>query len=273
MGENNTSDDLFKYIQAINEKCDQIRIDIANVKKDLSEEIEKINLENRKLKEENNNLKVKLNVVEQKLRKYNLIVYGLEEQKTEIGDIQEIIKIFNQKLDIKCRFDDIRDIYRLGKYYEGKNRPLSIELVNYKLKIELLHKAKLLKGTSIYLANDYTPGEYQKQKVLRKHMIDARSENCKAYIKKNILYIEDKGYTFEDLSKLSTEQNKDKDNITDSEENPQNELNAQTAKPLPNKINKNKQQQLTSTSSSSRKRSQSIEDNPLKRSTRQKGRV
>lgn len=51
---------------------------------------------------------------------------------------------------IKCQF---------VKNNEGKNRPVSIEFVGFKFRIEILQTAKLFKGTKIFLSNEYTPEE------------------------------------------------------------------------------------------------------------------
>lgn len=275
MGENKINDDLLKYIQAINEKCDQIRNDIFTVKKDLTKEIEKVHSENKDLREENTILKEKLQTLEQKFKKYNIIVYGLEEQENEVEDIQEFLNIINRNLEIDCRFDDIRDIFRIGKNAEGKTRPLSVEFVNFKLKIEILQKARLLKGTKIFLSNDYTPEEYQKQKVLRQYMINIRSENCKAYIQKNILYIDGKGHTYEEVLRLTEERNREENLLTQSEKKSQNEPNIAKDQESNAVSNSEKNQQSASVAYNNirRRNQQPIEENPSKRFTRQRGRI
>lgn len=278
MGENKTNDDLIKYIQAISEKCDQIRNDIVTVKQDLTKEIEKIHSETKEIKEENIILKTKLNILEQKFKKYNLIIYGLEEQEDEIEDIQKFLDTVNQNLDIDCRFDDLRDIFRIGKNTEGKIRPLLVEFVNYKLKIEILHKARLLKGTNIFVSNDYTPEEYRKQKVLRQYMSTVRAENCKAFIQKSKLYIDGREYTYEEVLRLTEERNKKERVQGQSEKKSQRELNTakghqpQESNQLSNS-NKNKQATSVEHNNIKRRNQQNNEENPLKRFTRQKGRI
>lgn len=207
-----TNEDLYKLIQSLSTKSDEIKEEIVNIKRDLNKEIEEIHFENKKLREENQSLEK----VEQETKKYSIVVYGLDEENTEVDDIKKFIDIVNNKLEINCRFDDLRDIYRFGAITQGKIRPLAVEVVRYKLKIEIQHKAKLLKGTNIYISQDYTSEEYRKQKILRQNLKKARENKHQAVIKKNILFIDGKGYTCEELIQKQQE-NQVEDQVSDGQ--------------------------------------------------------
>lgn len=268
MGEK-TIEELFKCIKQLSEKCDLIREDISNVKKDLYVELDKVNLNNKELKEENNILKEKLNILEQKLKKYNLMVYGLKEQENEINDIQEFVAIIKDNLEIDIRFDDIRDIFRVGPKKEEKHRPLAIELVSYKLKIEILQKAKLLRGTKIFIANDYTAVEYRKRKLLRLHLNKARGKNQQAFIRKNLLVVEGKSFTYQELLQKDIEEEELNESVSEVETQ-ETQTNA-TAIELKEKNCLNTTEQNRGLENKKRKQEIPDEENPLKRHTRQRG--
>lgn len=196
-----TNEDIYQLIKKLETQNNQMREDLNNFKKDLNERLVGITEENKIIKKENAALRDQLNILEQQTKKYNIIIYGVEEPDTELEDIQHFLNITNKKLDINCRYDDIRDLHRIGRNIEGKQRPLKIELVNFQLKKEILSKAKYLKGTNTFISNDYTKLEYEKQKTLRKHLRTARESNKKATIRKNILYIDDKSFTYEELQR------------------------------------------------------------------------
>ena len=123
------------------------------------------------------------------------MLYGLKEANTPVEDIQSVLDIITNKLKINCQFSDIRDVYRLGKPEQQKVRPVSIELVSYKLKLEILNKTKELKGTNIFISIDYTVEEYQKRKVLLHHLKIAKGNNYLAIIKNNVLFVDGEAYT------------------------------------------------------------------------------
>lgn len=205
-----TNEDLYALIQGIAEQnrqikehqlqtCQDIKEEIRSVQSELLNEIRDLREENKQLKDANSKLHDRLERAENKLRKFNLIAYGAPETSTEIDDIQAFLNIINNSLKVDCRFEDIRDIYRIGKVKQGSCRPLFVEFINYKLKLEVLKNAKALKGTGIFLSNDFTPEEQQRRKFLREALKLAQDNNYQATIKKNILYVNSRAYTYEEL--------------------------------------------------------------------------
>lgn len=157
-----TNEDIFKLLRNIQEENLQLKQtlleEIKSLKDESSNKVQVLENKYIDLKADNEYLKKKLIVIERRLKKYNLVFYGIRENdnKTLISDV---LKIINEKLNIKCASQDLRDIYRIGKNLNDKPRPVIIEVVNYKLKIYVLINSKKLKGTSIYIYQMIT---YQK---------------------------------------------------------------------------------------------------------------
>lgn len=205
-----TNKDLYKLLQSvlnknieieneIKENRETFKQEIAELKKEHSQQFQDLRNENEILKQENEKLKDKINLVERKTKKYSLFVYGLKEEENNLEDIQQLLNLCVETLNLSCTFSDFRDIYRIGNSTEGKIRPLVAEVVSYQLKSEILKNCKVLKGSGIFITHEYTSTDYKNRKLLRKNLSLARSLNLNANIKNNILYVEEEKYTLEDL--------------------------------------------------------------------------
>lgn len=78
-------------------------------------------------------------------------------------------------------------------------------------------------------------------------MIKLRSENCRAYIQKNILFLDEKGYTCDKVQTLIEKRQGEENFLIETEENLQDKVNilenplSQEANSFPIKTNENKQ--------------------------------
>ncbi|KAL3278084.1 hypothetical protein HHI36_013429 [Cryptolaemus montrouzieri] len=64
----------------------------------------------------------------------------------------------------------------------------------------ILSKGSLLKGTNITISPDLTFSQREDNKILRKHLMEARAHSStKSFIKGNILHIGQKSYTIKEL--------------------------------------------------------------------------
>lgn len=121
--------------------------------------------------------------IEDRSRQSNLIVYGLTEKPNETEDALKKVVIdgvFCQKLNVSCT--SIGHIHRLGK--QSRNRPIIMYLRDFTEKQKILKNAKKLKGTEIFIQNDYSRCTLCRRKVLRDS-----AKIDKANGKKTILYM------------------------------------------------------------------------------------
>lgn len=190
--------DIFDLIKSFREEVKQ---EIILLKENFSQEIQLLQDDNRKLREKNQELEKRLLAAERKNKKYNLICYGLSEHDDGISDIQQVLDLFNRQLEVKCRYEDFRDIHRIGKNSNNKVRPVAIEVVNYGLKTEIIKNAKKLRGTIIQVSNDFIPEDYNNRKILYNNFKVAKSNGADVIIRKDTLIINKKVYTIEDLNK------------------------------------------------------------------------
>ncbi|KAG5867974.1 hypothetical protein JTB14_017566 [Gonioctena quinquepunctata] len=198
--------DLFNLIKTvissnneIKKQNDEIKSEIHNIRKELDGEIEALQKENIELKKSVEMLKERVLINERKLKKYNLIVYGMQED--EVRDIENFIDIINNRCGVEFKFHDLRDWYRIGESRQntGRHRPIVVELIFYKQRESILEKASKLKGSGIYISKDYIREDYNSRKILFAHLKTARNSDPETKIWKNKLIVHGTSYTAEQL--------------------------------------------------------------------------
>nr|CAI5830427.1 unnamed protein product [Callosobruchus analis] len=187
--------------EELKETKNQITTQITELKKEFTEQYQQLVQANEKLREDNDRLKEKINTIERRLKKFSFVVYGLEEEGNQTDDIQSILKILNETLNITCNFGDFRDFYRIGIRTGESIRPVVVETVSYSLKTAIIANAKHLKGTGIFVTQDYTEADYNKRKILVTRLKEARKSKLNAKIKNNKLIINNVEYSIESLER------------------------------------------------------------------------
>lgn len=200
---------LFQQIQSqlteMNYKIDKCLQDNTEIKK-----------ENQKLKQKIEDQDGRIEKLEREVRKRNLIIYEIQDEKEETGNmleikIVEVAKILDVDLETKTDIDYTR---RIGIYKEKQNRPILVVFTTQNKKMEWLRRSYKLKGTSYGLANDLTKIEREERRTLIQHMKKARESGFRAHIKWNKLIVNGEEYTVKDLENEDVEQEK----LTNTEE-------------------------------------------------------
>ena len=130
--------------------------------------------------------------VERSNRKHNLIVYGLNEDINENRwDLSyKLLDLFNKELQINICDYMVDDCYRLGK--KKNTRPVSISFTNTFTRDSILERAKLLKGTNIFLGRDHDYNTRNIRAQLIPYMRDARNKGKHAILRYDKLITEGK---------------------------------------------------------------------------------
>lgn len=139
----------------------------------------------------------RIDLLENKLRKNNLVIFGTEEKNSD-----ELLTSFcgtvNDLLNIELRENHIDDIYKL-KNRDGTSRVV-VRLVSYLKKLEILKHCKKLKNTAIYISNDLSLKQREDRKQLIKYRGIARKNNKEAFIKNGKLIVDGRSYTLDELA-------------------------------------------------------------------------
>ena len=128
--------------------------------------------------------------LEDRSRRCNLRIDGVEEGKDETWDQceEKVLEIFTNQLGIEKNVQ-IERAHRTGKKgskhsHEKTSKPRAIvlKLNSYKDKIKILKECKKLKGTNIYINEDFSAATMNYRKELWKEVQELLQEGKIAYL-------------------------------------------------------------------------------------------
>ena len=105
--------------------------------------------------------------LESQSKRNNIIIDGVPEQRSESQQVTEskVKQMLADKLELNPKSIDVEYLHRKGKFEEQANRSRSvvIKLLRFKDKREIpKRKGKNLKGTKIFISEDFTDNVRQK---------------------------------------------------------------------------------------------------------------
>lgn len=184
-----TTDELYAKLTASNETQTKI----------LTEKIESVIGPIEKQIQECQHAVAKLSEItiqqERRLRKNNIVVFGLPTFKNLLNDSLETL---NNLLGLKITVSEINNIRIIGKV-STVNRPVLIEFISYLTKADIYKNVSKLKGTKISIAHDLCTADRDRHRILVKHLKIAQSRNLVAQIKGYKLVVDGKLFTAEEL--------------------------------------------------------------------------
>ncbi|CAN7992876.1 unnamed protein product, partial [Ixodes hexagonus] len=108
---------------------------------------------------------IKISDLEDRSRRSNLVIFGVAESPNEDEEqlrSKVISDIFADKLGVPCT--SIARIHRLGR--NGTKRPVIMYFQDFIEKQTVLKNAKKLKGSKVFIQNDYSQSTLHKRKML-----------------------------------------------------------------------------------------------------------
>ena len=181
-------DKLMEEIKLLRKDLEKTEL---NIKKTISEEYkEKIEIECASINR-------RLEGIERKIKKNNIVIYGLEinTYATEIL-ISTATQLFKKQLKLDISSADINNVYAIGK---GHQKLVVVEFLSFLTKLKVLKQTKSLKGTNIFINNDQTISQQKTSKILRRQLKLAKKEDANAYIQKEKLYTAQGVFTVKDF--------------------------------------------------------------------------
>ncbi|XP_057312049.1 uncharacterized protein LOC130652349 [Hydractinia symbiolongicarpus] len=174
--------ELDKKLKEIASSYEAIQEEKRTLKNNLFGAIEKIKAlekDKRDIEESltTTNRKEQLSIYEEKLRhledrqrRNNLRIDGLEESESESWDDTEkkVVNLFEHKLGLSNVH--VERAHRTGEKSNGKKRTIVLKLLDYKDKVNILNNSKKLKGTGIYVNEDCSTSTNQIRANLFKEM-------------------------------------------------------------------------------------------------------
>ena len=133
----------------------------------------------------------KMEYLEGQSRRNNLVFNGVAEAPGETwADTEEkIMKILKENLQLQHKVE-VERAHRTGKPGGGdRPRPIAVKLLRYKDREAILQRAKSLRGTKIFINEDFTDAVRQKRKELMPKLRAAREKGDIAYLRYDKLVV------------------------------------------------------------------------------------
>ncbi|XP_065645515.1 uncharacterized protein LOC136075987 [Hydra vulgaris] len=195
-------------IKIITDRLDKIenelnvnKVNMKNIEIDLNDVKESLNFQEEKIKEELKQIRKKDDLeikninkkntdLENRSRRNNIRVDGLKDSPGESwSDCEKSVKkIFTNNLKISTEIIAER-AHRVGSYKEDKTpRTIVVKLLNYQDKIKILSSLKNLKGSGIYINEDFAKETMEERKKLWPEVKNLRNQGKYATIKFNKVF-------------------------------------------------------------------------------------
>lgn len=172
---------LMEAIKGLSKEIDKKAKDIIET---LGAKLEKVEIENQELRLITQQQEKRIENLEKIVKKKNLIVYGMEEVETS-GEYLEaqVCEVISKNLKIEIQHSDIESARRIGKKKGEKERPVLIEFNTWKKKMEILKQRKYLKGSKLFIEEDFPMSILNKRRELIPKIKQLRGEGKKAYLR------------------------------------------------------------------------------------------
>ncbi len=143
-------------------------------------------------------------MLESHIRRDNLLIEGVDESTPE--DVyRNVLSIFTDRLKIE-NAENIRivRVHCLGRKtgYTSKPRPIIIKFHWYGDRMNILKARNTLKGSRIYINEDFSKEIQERRKILRPIMMKAKTTQKEAFLNVDTLIIDGKQYSVNNLNTL-----------------------------------------------------------------------
>lgn len=158
----------------------------------LTTEIRQIKDENKRLKKKVEEQESRIGRLERAVRSKNIVIKGIEEEENENeNSIEEKVNRIIHKIGINVETErDIDEIRRIGRKETGKKRPTLVKLMRESTKSEILRNARRLKGTTIWIDEDFPKNVQEKRMTLIPRLKEARDRGHRAVLKYDKLIVD-----------------------------------------------------------------------------------
>lgn len=176
----NIQEDLKSQKRSMREMEENIK---NSINKNIDEKFQCIETRTIQLEQKIEQQQTTINFLDKKLRKRNLIFFGVDETERTYDELVNIIlSLINTKMGVSCQKGEIETAGRLGKKAE-KMRPVIVTVTTTGRKLEILRNKKSLLSSAIYVKEDYPPQVLQKRKELQDQLKKEREAGKKVALR------------------------------------------------------------------------------------------
>lgn len=158
----------------------------------LMTEMKQIKDENKRLKKKVEEQESRIGRLERAVRSKNVVIKGIGEEESENeSSIKEKVNRIIHKIGINVETErDIDEIRRIGRKETGKKRPVLVKLVRESTRSEILRNARHLKGTTMWIDEDFPKNVQEKRMTLIPRLREARDRGHRAVLKYDKLIVD-----------------------------------------------------------------------------------
>lgn len=134
----------------------------------------------------------KMDYIENQTRRTNIVVDGISDEKGEnwMESEKKVRHMITSRLGLDGVNMELERAHRIGQYQEGgRPRKIMVKLLRFKDKQMILSTAKKLKGSNIYINDDFSEALLQKRRELWPKLKAARDRGERAILKYDKLII------------------------------------------------------------------------------------
>lgn len=143
--------------------------------------------------------------LERKIRKNNVVVFGLNDIKPDNNIAEATIGKINELLQTTYSLADVNNVYKTSN---RKESPIVVEFTSFIKKSHIFRDKERLKGLKAFgvsVANDLCREDREEQKILLQHFKQAKKDNIPAKLRGRRLEIDGQLYTASQLLKRHPE--------------------------------------------------------------------
>jgi polyhydroxyalkanoate synthesis regulator phasin len=196
--------------EEVKQEFNALREDNVSLREELRglrEEVSGLRQQNQDLQRKNDHLAEKLDYLDRKVddlegrsKRNNLVFYGVARRENETNsDCEDILKdLFMDKLEL-ARDVEMDRVHRVSSRPDS---PIVARCVFYKQKVDILKAKTKLKGTNIFVGEDFSTKVRDQRKRLTPHLKRARGDGKRATIVYNHILIDGKRFTVDSADRL-----------------------------------------------------------------------
>lgn len=135
--------------------------------------------------------------LENRSRRNNLIIYGLHEAENESSAslLKIVTDLLSSKLCVPC--DGIERCHRLGSRTDGKIRPVIFKVIDHREKVLILKNAPKLKGTRLFINEDFSLRVRNIRSQLWHGTADFRRNGARVVLRHDYALVNNTRYTWD----------------------------------------------------------------------------
>lgn len=185
-----------KENETLNKKMDDLQSMLKEEKTVRIKEMGQLKKQVEELKMEVQVCRKEIKEIQNKERKLNFVIKGIQEEKEESDDetVSKVKTFLQNKLGVQM--EGVNKAYRMGRYSQQRkyHRIIMVKCQNENFKKNVLQMKGKLKGSQIYIEEDYSKEVREVRRKLFEKAVLERKEGKIAYVKFNKLIIDGETY-------------------------------------------------------------------------------